>query len=342
MKDMTITVRDIAKEANVSVATVSRVLNNSDRVTAKTKAKVQAVIDKYEFKPNALARSLYKKRTKIIGCILPDITNHYYAKMFLEIEKYAHELGYTTFLCNSMNDKSLESLYMSKMIEQQVDGVIFMGGRTTDCHSTQSDKNEIIALAKVCPTVVINGELDDSNVYIINTDESHAIDQMMDYLIGKGHKSFGLMGGVDTITVSAVKFKAFEDACQKYGLSEADWFIKTGGYDVASGSQLLRDLYSSKTIPDVIIGINDEVTVGMLHACLELGLSIPFDVSLLGYDNTDLTLNSYPRLSTYSHPYKAIGHMAIDTIDKCLNNEIAVKYQRLKGKLIERNSISSK
>src|SRR5690554_6007317 len=116
MKKNNATMRDIAKEANVSVATVSRLINDNGPVSEETRKKVQAVIDKYNYKPNDLARSLSTKKTKMIGFLIPDITNSFFAQLCLEVERYAIDLGYNVFLCNTMSNCELEFLYLERLV----------------------------------------------------------------------------------------------------------------------------------------------------------------------------------------------------------------------------------
>lgn len=340
--EKTITVRDIAKEAKVSVATVSRVLNHSDRVTDKTRQKVQRVIDKHEFKPNALARSLYKKRTKVIGCILPDITSHYFAKMFLELERSAHEAGYTMFLCNSMNDTALESVYIEKLIEQQVDGVILMGGRTNDIHQDAKEVAEIKALATHCPTVIINGIIDDDHVRMINTDEAFAVDRMVKYLVDKGHRSMAMVGGFEHISVSKAKMDAFLEACDKYGLEDDARFTRYSGFNPEDGRAVTEAIHQAGKMPEAIIAMNDTVAIGILDACRDLGIRVPEDLSVMGYDNVDISDISHPKLTTFAHAYETIGKITIDTIDTLIEDGVAVHQQLVRGEIVERLSVQSR
>lgn len=341
INDKSLTVRDIAKEACVSVATVSRVLNNSDSVSKKTAEKVQNIIDKFDFRPNALARSLYKKETKIIGCILPDITNYYFAKMFLEIEKQAHSYGYSMFLCNSMNDLELETMYLNTLEEHQVDGVIFMGGRVNEINPNQKHVDEIRKISEKCPLIVINGYVDDDNAYMIMTDDNYAIDRVVKMLVDNGNKKIGFIGGYENISVTYEKVNAFNIAKRKYGLNEEDTFIQFGGLDSTSGYNILKELKENNKMPQALITINDEVAVGVLHACLDYGIKVPDDISVCGYDNVSIAGDSYPMLTTFSHPFEEIGENALKTLKRLMDGKDAVNSQLLRGKIIMRESVKT-
>ncbi|GMA60185.1 LacI family DNA-binding transcriptional regulator [Alicyclobacillus fastidiosus] len=132
-----ITVYDIAREANVSVSTVSRVLNGTAPVKESTRNLILEIIEKYQFQPNALARSLIKKETKTIGIILPDITNPFFPEVFSGAENALREAGYTFFLCTTAGDSRRESEYLSILRERQVDGILFLGGVLTGATVSQ-------------------------------------------------------------------------------------------------------------------------------------------------------------------------------------------------------------
>lgn len=334
------TIRDISKMAGVSVATVSRVINNSDRVTDETREKVQKVIEESGFIPNAVARSFHTKKTKIIGCILPDITNYYFSRMFLELEKQAHENGYILFLCNSMNDLELESRYVNILLERQVDGIILMGGRTNQTLPKQEYIEEIERISNRMPLVVINGRIDVENAYIIATDEQYAVDRMVKYLVDKGHKSLGFMGGLKGYTVTDDKAEYFKKSTLKYGIDKDDTAIFYGEYNTKGGCEKMKEFVNQgNKLPSALITINDEVAFGVLRACYELGISVPDELAVFGYDNVSITEQATPAITTYSHPYEEIGKNAIKTMDSLIKGETSVNYQLIRGNIVERESV---
>ena len=148
MERKTFTIYDIAEATNVSPATVSRVLNGNYPVSKKTKEKVLAKIQEVNFQPNSIARSLSKKETKMMGLILPDITNPFFSSFCMELEKYARKKGYTIFLCNSMNDSEMESVYLKILSERQVEGIIMMGGRINKSLTVAEEAAEVMEVLK--------------------------------------------------------------------------------------------------------------------------------------------------------------------------------------------------
>ena len=339
MKASAVTIKDIAARAGVSVATVSRVINRSEQVTEETKQRVRKVIEEFDYRPNAIARSLYTKKSNVIGCILPDITNRYFAKIYLAIEQIAYKYGYTMFLCNSMNQSKLESVYLKKLVEQQVDSIIFMGGCVNDCVPKADVVEELKAAAAMCPVVVINGEIDDDRIYTVSTDEETAVDRMVHYLVQKGYRRIAMVGGAKGITVTEFKMTAFQKACLKYGLAEDDFFTCYGEFHFQGGEAIFQELRQSGRLPEALIAINDEVAAGILLACVKAGVKVPEELSVMGYDNTDLAECTYPKLTTYSHPYAKLAQFAVETIRHLYTDNAAVNRQLLRGEMIERESI---
>lgn len=153
------TIYDVARQAGVSVSTVSRVLNGRQSVDPGLRARVQQVMQELRFRPNRLAQNLYHHRSNLLGCVLPDITSPYFAQLFLELETYAFERGYTVFLGNTASDINLERTYLHTLAEQQVDGILLLGGRSNTCGVTQEDVTDLHELIERLPIVTVNGDL---------------------------------------------------------------------------------------------------------------------------------------------------------------------------------------
>ncbi|UOQ50430.1 LacI family transcriptional regulator [Gracilibacillus caseinilyticus] len=313
MKQKPVTIYDIAKEAKVSTATVSRVIANNYPVSEKTKKMVLDLIKKYDYQPNAVARSLTKKESKMIGFILPDITNPFFAQVFIEAEKYALTKGYTLILGNSMNSNEIESKYLRDLSERQVEGIIFMGGRINKSQPDHMEINELKDVMNKIPVIMVNGKIDGINCSSVHTNEAKGIDLVIEHLVSHDHKKIGLIGGVKGVTTTDIKVNAYWRSLTKHGLlMKENWQIYSG-YDVDSGRKAVETFIhvNESDLPTALIGINDLVIIGALKACRQNHLH-PF--SFVGFDNTDLTKNATPEITSVSHPYKDLGEKAIDLI----------------------------
>ena len=298
-----LTVYDIAAEAHVSVATVSRVLNNNEKVAESTRKKVQDLIDKYEFKPNEVARSLYKNETRLIGCILPDITNPYYSTVLLEAEKYALINGYTMMICNSLGDPTNSIKYLQTLVERQVDGIIYMGGE-------QEISKELIKLIKRyeerLPIVTINWDLEDVNCFCVRSDERQGFQTILKKVIELGYKDVALLAGTRGVMPTELKVSLYQEAVRRGLINKHDNYIIDGEFSVDHGITGMLKLMELPVKPQVVIGINDIIAVGALNACHMKKISVPEEVTIIGFDNIKLTRAIYPSLTTVAQDRKSV------------------------------------
>ncbi len=314
-----ITIYDIAKEAHVSPATVSRVLTGNAKVRTEKRDAILAIIEKYNFHPNALARSLINKASKTIGFILPDITNPFFASTFLEAEKYALTLGYTLILCNSMNDNQLnqtelESLYLKMLMEKQVDGIIIMGGRVNEKKPINTQVTELQEIVKTKPVVFINGSMRNVKSYNITTDETDGINKLVRYLAELGHKNIGFIGGRKGITSTDVKLSAFESAIKQLGIAYHPEWVIPSSFGVEDGYSSMVQLLSQSSRPTAVMTVNDFTAIGAINAATDYGLHVPDDISITGFDGTYLADITRPTLTTISQNYAELGKKAVEAI----------------------------
>lgn len=333
-----ITVYDIAKEAGVSPATVSRVLTGNATVSDEKRVKVEEVIKKHDFQPNALARSLSKKESKIIGVILPDITNPFFSSVFIEAEKLALKAGYTMILCDSMNNNELEFMHLRSLTEKQVDAIVFMGGRINDVKTKTKYAEEMNQISKKIPLILVNGKMTGVDCYKVVAEEEKGIAELVEHLISLGHTKIGLLGGKTSVTSTYLKHKAFEKAIHKHGLEiNRNWVI-TNDFSMESGADSMRKLLELEDRPTAVMAINDLVGVGVVQAAKEAGLRIPQDMAITGFDGVYISKITDPPLTTVSQNYEEIGAAVIETILDIVNKRETIKTKKIKTELIVRSS----
>ncbi|MDI6617313.1 MAG: LacI family DNA-binding transcriptional regulator [Clostridiales bacterium] len=308
-----ITIYDIAKEAEVSPATVSRVITGSARVNIEKSRKIREIIDKYNFQPNALARSLLKKESKTIGIIMPSIDNPFFANIFLETEKLLTAEGYSIILCNAFNI-DLESVYLKMLVEKQVDGIIFLGGRINMVRTNKQLADEMNAVLDKVPIVMINGRMSGVDCFKVRSDERAGIFSIIEYLISLGHKDIGLIGGISSITSTSIKHKALKYALKHFGLEyNKDWVIFSG-FSIDDGLNAAKTLFSLSRIPTAVIAINDFVAIGAMKYAYSQGIKIPQDISLTGFDDSYLCDIVSPTLTSINHDIPKLTKTAVDMI----------------------------
>ena len=333
-----VTIYDIAREANVSVATVSRVLNNSAPVKESTRRKIMEIIEKNQFQPNALARSLLKKETGTIAMILPDITNPFFPEVFWGAENMGRELGYTFFLCDSAGDYKRESEYLGILRERRVDGIIFLGGRINVANCPSDLVQEVVDLSVHTPVVLVNGQLAGSGLHRIFTDEAKGAEMVVRHLIELGHRDIAFLGGLEYMSTTRVKIRAVRKVLKEHGLELAPDRIKYGDFSIQAGKTLMDELLASPRRPTAVICVNDFTAVGAIKSASEHGLGIPDDISITGFDGTPLSEAVIPELTTVSQNAYELGKLAVESLHKLINGGKVKKQTVLEPRLIVRKS----
>ncbi|WP_274365418.1 LacI family DNA-binding transcriptional regulator [Paenibacillus thermotolerans] len=333
-----ITVYDIAREANVSVATVSRVLNDTAPVKASTREKVNAIIKKHQFQPNALARSLISKVTGMIGMILPDITNPFFPEVISGAEAEARTKGYTFFLCDTGGDYQRESEYLTILKEKRVDGIIFLGGRINLARCNPELAEEVVELSKQIPIVLVNGNLPKSNLYRVMTDEAAGAELAAQHLIDLGHKDIAFIGGWSHMSTTTQKVKAFKRKMEENGLPVRPEWILPGDFSVESGKELMGKLIGMKERPTAVMCVNDFTAVGAVKTAIESGLRIPDDISVAGYDDTQLSTVLIPELTTVTQQTYELGKQSVQILHQLISREKARRLTVLRPQLVVRQS----
>lgn len=334
-----ISIYRIADEAGVSPATVSRVLTQNANVSEEKKKRVEKLILKYNFSPNAMARGLTSSRSRIIGVLIPDIRNPFYAGLAVECERAAAERDYSLMLSNYMNDMEMEEQRLYKMVGQQIDALIIMGGRVDELVTDEAYAERINRISDLMP-VVITGKLDGSDCYQVNLDNSKGMDQVMEYLYSNGHRDICLIGGkkdVDSTYTKRIRYRSF---LSRHGIEFCpDYVLETGDYSLESGyCAMNRMIESGKKLPSAVIAINDLTALGIIQSLREHSLRIPQNVSLVSFDNTFLAETSVPRLTSMDYSYEQYGNILIDTALNVLEGREVPKIQIIPTELIIRDS----
>lgn len=333
-----ITIYDIAKEADVSVTTVSRVLNGTAPVKASTKETVLRVIEKYKFQPNALARSLIKKETGTIAMIVPDITNPFFPEVFWGSENEAREKGYTFFLCNSAGEYGRESEYLSILREKRVEGIIFVGGRINLANCPPELVQEVVDTAQGIPVVLVNGNLAKGNLHRVYTDEGAGAALAAQHVIDLGHREIAFIGGMEAMTTTIQKVKAVKRKLEESGLTLRKDRLLFGEFSITAGRELMSRLLDQADRPTAVICVNDFTAIGAIKAATERGLRIPQDISIVGFDDSPLSTAVIPELTTVTQNTHELGKLAVERIYQINNGLPAKRGTVLQPKLVVRQS----
>ena len=306
-----ITIYDIAREAGVSPSTVSRVLTNKNCVSAKKRQVVEKTIKKHNYRPNAAAQSL-NIGTRIIGLMLPDIRNPYYAALAVECEKAASKMGYTVLLCNMFNDSSIEVDHMEKFYSHRVEAIIQIGRQTQKVNPDPAYVEHVKTISRAIPFIT-NGKLEGVDHYSVRINNAMSLKLVMDYLYSLGHREIAFTGGEKCWLSTLEKWEEYMRLLALYKLKYRKEFVREGEYSDTAGYECMKQMLKQKKIPGAVIAINDEFALGVILAAQDNGYSVPGDISVVSFDNTYLTRLSRPTMTTVDYNYPLFGKTLVDT-----------------------------
>ena len=311
---MTITIYDVAKEAKVSMATVSRVVNNNPNVKEDTRLRVQEVIKKLRYTPNAVARGLASKKTTTIGIVLPDIADLSSAEVVSGIESVANMYKYNIILANSCDDKEIEKNIFASFVSKQVDGIIYLG------HSLSESSKNYLKDIKI--PVVLAGNLgNDSEFYAVNIDYEKAAYDITKEFIVKGSKNISLV--IDRYESQKTQriIKGYKEALASENVEFKPQYIIDGYRTYKESNRLYKTINNIEA--DVVITMFDEVALAVMHQALDTGMSIPGELEIISLENTKLLDMTRPKISSIFHPIFDIGAVSMRILTKIIDIEKA-------------------
>jgi LacI family transcriptional regulator len=312
---MNITIYDVAREASVSMATVSRVVNGNPNVKPTTRKKVLEVIERLGYRPNAVARGLASKKTTTVGVIMPDISNVVYSELARGIEDIATMYKYNIILSNSDQNQDKEFRLLNTMLGKQVDGLVFMGGNISDEHVEEFLKSPA--------PIVLAGSVEDSGkIPSVNIDYEQAVFDAITTFVESGHKKIAIVIGPLHEPINADKKMAgYKRALSEAGIEYNEELVVEGDYTYDSGIEAFEKLLEEKNKPTAIFVGSDEMALGVVHGAEDKGFVIPKDFEVITSDNTRLSLMVRPQLTTIVQPLYDIGAVAMRLLTKLMNKE---------------------
>ncbi|MCU5746127.1 catabolite control protein A [Staphylococcus sp. SQ8-PEA] len=309
---MTVTIYDVAREARVSMATVSRVVNGNQNVKPETRDKVNDVIKRLNYRPNAVARGLASKRTTTVGVIIPDISNIYYSQLARGLEDIATMYQYHSIISNSDNDPYKEKEIFNNLLSKQVDGIIFLGGTISE------EMKENISNSSV-PVVVSGTNGKDDNIASVNIDFRAAAKEVTDHLIQSGAKNFAFVGGYYSKKAQEEVLKGLKEVLNDNHLSLAEENIYHGNETYKDGVKAFKELDFSKI--DALLSISDEQAIGIVHSAQDQQINVPEDLQVISFNNTRLVEMVRPQLSSVIQPLYDIGAVGMRLLTKYMKDE---------------------
>jgi len=306
------TIKDIAQHASVSTTTVSHVFNNTRHVSDKLRARVQGAIRDLDYKPNAMARALRVHSSNTLGLIIPDNSNPFFSEVALGAEDCAFRHGYSLFLCNSRHDSARELTYMTTLSTYAVDGLILS--------AVSADLNQLSEFVKSgIPLVVIDRKLAVPDIEFIHSDHIEGAREATQHLVELGHRRIGIITGPTDVRSALDRIQGFEEILNEHGIPNDPDLCVLGDFQVESGLRATQEMMELPDPPTAIFACNDMMAIGALQTLRTLGLGVPEDVSLVGFDNIFLASILDPPLTTVAQSAFLIGEMAVDRLMERLN-----------------------
>lgn len=312
---MTVRLVDIAKHLNISVSTVSRVVNGKDRVSDETRKKVLKAIKEFNYSPNEIARSLRNRSSRTIGLIVPDISNEFFALLSKGAETVAKNNGYLIILCNSDYDEDMEKEYLEMLKKKQVEGIIL----ATVCKD--EEYFERILDSSIPAVFVDNLPQIKRNFNFVTIDNEKAAYDLTKYLIDSGYKEISIITGKLQETSALERLDGWKRAMKENGLKINNDFVGIGDFKFDSGYKIMKKMLEKSKRPQALLAANNNIAYGAIKAIREKGLDIPEDIYVVCFDATDNTGLMSIQIPSMVQPAEKIGEIALDIIIKRLNGK---------------------
>ena len=329
------TMRDVAHRANVSIATVSHVINNTRPVSSELRERVYAAMEALGYQRNVVARALRSKQSLTIGVIVPDSTNPFFAEVMRGIEDVCLAREYSVILCDTRGDLATEELHTRNLVAKQVDGIIYIAAGKGYTHIEK-------LIANALPVVLVERDPLDTAadaVLISNYDGGYTATH---HLTELGHRRIACITGPSRITLRADRLEGYRRALEDAGLRVQDSLIHGGDFSCGSGYRAARELLALPQRPTAIFAFNDLMALGVLRAAHELGLRVPDQLSVIGFDDVYLASFAMPALTTIRLPKNEMGRQAAHMLLRRIEDGAHLaERQQLPIELIVRHSTAA-
>lgn len=301
------TMKQVAEMAQVSVATVSRVINDSGYVSPTLQTRVRTAMKQLRYQPSALARGLRKQETQTIGVMLPQLNNPFFATLAFAIEKTLFRHQYHCFICSAEEDRDKEDAYVQMMLRQRVDGVIVV----PTGHSAQSIAQ---LLEGDIPVVFVDRDLPDLSASRVLADNRHGGELLVQHLLDLGHRHIAIISMPTYSEAVSQRLEGVTSALQAASIPIREPSFSTSLQQFESGYQCAMEMLQHSSRPSAIMALTDMLAIGVLHAAAQLGLQVPEDLSVTGFDDIPLAAQVLPELTTAAQPLYDMGETAAQVL----------------------------
>ncbi|MEC2057690.1 LacI family DNA-binding transcriptional regulator [Peribacillus psychrosaccharolyticus] len=314
------TIYDIAREAEVSATTVSKVINNTGRISVQTKKKILKIMEDLHYQPNMLASAMKGKKTYTIGMLIPNMDNPIYSEYLKFIESYGRELGFSIVMCNTSEDPEKEAKHITLLRKKSVDGFII----------TSKFKNEEVLKGLIddkIPLVLFAYERPEHNIDCVVVDDYHGGFKVTEYLLSLGHRRIGVIA--EDALSSVERVRGYQQALINANVEFHEDLIFLSHSTIDEAKVQAGKLLDKQERPTAIFGCNDMLAVGTLMAAKNRGIAIPKELSVIGFDNTYMCKIVEPQLSSVAMPLQEMGKQTLDLLIQEIENVNNLKHRIL-------------
>lgn len=333
---MKATIYDIAQQAGVSTATVSKVINGSGRISAVTRMNVLRIMEELNYQPSVVASALTGKQTFTLGLLLPDLANPFFAEIARNIEDRAHEKGFSVMICSTDNMMERTERNITFFKQKRVDGILIATGAV--------DAGTLDRLLKSIPIVLLAREIPMMEVDTIRVDDYLGGSIAVKHLLANGHRHIGVIAE-DTalVTSSMERIRGYQSALQQQSIPyHPEWIVQVKDFNPQTAKEAAGRLIDAYPEITAVFACNDLLATAVIQAAHERNLTVPGDLSIVGFDNTQLATIVHPPLTTVAQPIQEMARFAVDVIVNKINDRYSVKQQVVMlPELVTRSSVSA-
>ncbi|MCG6202214.1 substrate-binding domain-containing protein [Psychromonas antarctica] len=332
------TIKDVAKHAGVSTSTVSHALNKTRYVSADIIERVMKGVEELHYAPSALARSLKLKNTRTFGMLVTTSTNPFFAEVVKGVERRCYEQGYNLLLCNTEGDLDRLNFNIDMLLQKQVDGLLLMSDEVA------SQNLNIFGRHKPVPTVLMDCGETNFPCDKIQDNSYHGGYLATQYLINKGHSKIGCISGPRDKQATSARFAGYIKAMQEANIEINKKWHAFGNFECEGGKQAFETILvaAGADMPTALFVCNDMMAMGVINTANKHGISVPDDLSIIGYDDISLAKFITPSLTTIHQPKFNLGQKAFDTLlDKIQSRREKNVEINLDPTLVERDSVKA-
>lgn len=331
------TIRDVAKMAEVSISTVSRVMNAPNTVVESKRSRVMEAIQKLQYQPNAFARGLIYKKSFTLGLLIPDIENLYFSGVIRGMQDACIKLGYSLMICNTDRDKERLLSYIDNFHEKQVDGIVLASD------ILYPEYYEKLVGCRI-PFVLVSSHSDEYDIPSVEVDDELAAYDAVKFLIDLGHREIGMIGFDHDNSVSGPpRYEGFVRALVESGLQRNIEKIKCANHRFEHAYQAAHKLFTEYPELTAIFCVADEFAMGAISYLKDCNILVPGQVSVIGFDNLRMASMFIPKLTTIAQPIYELGYRAAEKLHELLTTGgVQVSKEKMEHRLIVRESSREK